>query len=132
MGNRFSQIFIGEKKGLQIHDLLIVTDILGISCEELLTCGKAYRLVSGHMTNYEIAFSKNLKIWKKYMSSEDNLFLNSDEYGKTVVDYALDFKNYSFIHWLMDEGYISFEEEKWYSTSFFLVKTKFIQSVSVG
>lgn len=124
MGNRFSQIFIGEKKGLQIHDLLIVTDILGISCEELLTCGKAYRPVSGHMTNYEIAFSKNPKIWKKYMASEDNLFLNSDEYGKTVVDYALDFKNYSFIHWLMDEGYISFDEEKWYGTSLFLAKTK--------
>lgn len=124
MGNRFSQIFIGEKKGLQIHDLLIVTDILGISCEELLTCGKAYRPVSGHMTNYEIAFSKNPKVWKKYMASEDNLFLNSDEYGKTVVDYALEFKNYSFIHWLMDEGYISFEEEKWYGTALFLAKTK--------
>lgn len=124
MGNRFSQIFIGEKKGLQIHDLLIVTDILGISCEELLTCGKAYRPVSGHMTNYEIAFSKNPKLWKKYMASEDNLFLNADEYGKTVVDYALEFKNYSFIHWLMDEGYISFDEEKWYGTSLFLAKTK--------
>lgn len=124
MGNRFSQIFIGEKKGLQIHDLLIITDILGISCEELLTCGKAYRPVRGHMTNYEIAFSKNPKVWKKYMASEDNLFLNSDEYGKTVVDYALEFKNYSFIHWLMDEEYISFEEEKWYGTSLFLAKTK--------
>ena len=89
-GNRFSQIFIGEKKGLQIHALLVVTDICGISCEEWLTCGKAYRSVSGHMTNYEIAFSKNLKVWKKYMASEVDLFLNSDEYGKTVVDYVLD------------------------------------------
>ncbi len=76
------------------------------------------------MTNYEIAFSNNPKVWKKYMASEDNLFLNSDEYGKTVVDYALEFKNYSFFHRLMDEEFISFEEEKWYGTSLFLAKTK--------
>lgn len=124
MGNRFSQIFIGKKKGLQIHDLLIITDILGISCEELLTCGKAYRPISGHMTNYEIAFSKNPKLWKKYIASEDRLFLNSDEYGKTVVDYALEFKNYPLVQWLMDEGYVTFVEENLYGVAMFLAKTK--------
>ncbi len=124
MGNRFSQIFIGEKKGLQIHDLLIITDLLGISCEELLTCGKAYRPISGHMTNYEIAFSNDKRVWQEYIMSEDKLFLNSDEYGKTVVDYALEFKNYPFIHWLIDERYIYFEQEQWLDKVLFLAKTK--------
>jgi len=109
--NRFSQIVKG-KKGLQLYDLLVVTDLLGISCEELLSCGKSFVPVSSHMTNYDIAFSKNPKDWKKYMDSEDSLFLNADEYGKTVVDYALEFKNYAFIDWLMDKDYISFDEQE--------------------
>ena len=54
LANRFSQIIKGDKS-IQVHDLLIVTDILGISCEELLTCGKAYKPIKNHVTNYDIA-----------------------------------------------------------------------------
>jgi hypothetical protein len=40
------------------------------------------------------------------MQREDKLFLNYDEYGKSVIDYALDFKNYEFIKYLIYEGFI--------------------------
>lgn len=49
-----------------------------------------------------MAFSRNPKEWEAYMNREDNLFLNYDEYGKSVVDYALEFKNYDFIKFLME------------------------------
>lgn len=42
------------------------------------------------------------------MKREDKLFLNCDEYRKTVIDYALEFNNYKFIKYLLDEEYIWF------------------------
>lgn len=105
MNNRFTQIVKG-KKGLQLYDLPIITELFGISCEELLSCGKSFVPVSSHVTNYDIAFSKDMKVWEKYMEREDKLFLNSDEYGKTVLDYAFEFKNYPFLQYLMDKKFI--------------------------
>lgn len=105
MNNRFTQIVKG-KKGLQLYDLPIITELLDISCEELLSCGKVFVPVSTHVTNYDIAFSKDKKVWSEYMEREDKLFLNCDEYGKTVLDYAFEFKNYSFLKYLMDKKFI--------------------------
>jgi len=42
------------------------------------------------------------------MKREDKLFLNCDEYRKTVIDYALEFKNYSFMKYLLEENFIWF------------------------
>ena len=105
--NRFSQILKGEKR-IQTTDLPYVTDLLDVSCEEILSAGKTHLPVSSHVTNYDIAFSKDRSIWDKYMKREDKIFLNCDEYGKTVIDYAIEFKNYDFIKYLMDEKYIWF------------------------
>lgn len=105
MNNRLSQIFSGEK-GIQIEDMLIFADLLEVSCEEILSAGGRRGPKASHVTNYDIAFSKNPNLWDKYMKREDKLFLNSDEYGKTVIDYALEFKNYKFIKYLMDEQFI--------------------------
>ena len=105
MNNRLSQIFNG-KKGIQMEDMLIFSDLLGVSCEEILSAGERRIPVSSHMTNYRIAFSQDEELWSSYMKREDKLFLNSDEYGKTVIDYAIEFKNYPFIKWLLDEEFI--------------------------
>ena len=105
MNNRLSQIFNG-KKGIQMEDMLIFSDLLGVSCEEILSAGERRVPVSSHMTNYRIAFSQDEELWSSYMKREDKLFLNSDEYGKTVIDYAIEFKNYPFIKWLLDEEFI--------------------------
>ena len=105
--NRFSQILKGEKR-IQTTDLPYVTDLLDVSCEEILSAGKTHVPVSSHMTNYDIACSKDRDVWEKYMKREDKIFLNCDEYCKTVIDYAIEFKNYDFIKYLMDEKYIWF------------------------
>lgn len=105
MNNRLSQICNGQN-GIQMEDMLIFSDLLGVSCEEILSAGERRVPISGHMTNYDIAFSQDEELWSSYMKREDKLFLNSDEYGKTVIDYAIEFKNYPFIKWLLDEEFI--------------------------
>ncbi len=106
--NRFSQIFKG-KKNIQIYDLPILSEIFIVSCEEILSAGKCCKPVSNRTTNYEIAQSNDRAVWDKYMKRSDRLFLNHDEYYKSVIDYALDFKNYKFIKYLLEEKFIWFE-----------------------
>ena len=103
--NRFSKMLQGNGQ-IQIYDLPFVTELLGISCEEVLSAGRNKTPFSGRVTNYIIASSQERAIWERYMHREDKLFLNFDEYGKSVIDYALDFKNYKFIKYLIDEGFI--------------------------
>jgi len=103
----FSQIFSGNK-GITIEHLAIISKLLCVSCEEILSAGKQYASTRNHVTNYEIAQSHDRKVWDEYMKREDKLFLNCDEYRKTVIDYALEFKNYSFMKYLLDEGFIWF------------------------
>ena len=50
MGNRVSQIIKGSK-AIQTYDLPFFTELLGVSCEEILSCGKTYVPVSTHITN---------------------------------------------------------------------------------
>ena len=107
--NRFSQILKGEKR-IQVYDLPFVTHLLGISCEEILSAGELHVPISSHVTNYYIASSYDRSEWESYMKREDRLFLNCDEYGKTVIDYALEFKNYDFIKYLLDEKFIWLED----------------------
>lgn len=107
MSNRLSQILNG-KKSVQIYDLPIFTKLLGVSCEGVLSAGKCFAPSSDHLTNYAVAFSKGEKDWEEYVKRDDKLILNADEYGKTVIDYALQFKNYEFMKFLMRNGYIWF------------------------
>lgn len=107
--NRFSQILKGEKR-IQIDDLPYVTELLEVSCEEVLSAGKDFVPVSSRETNYSVAFSKDPTVWQEYIDREDKLILNFDEYGKSVLDYAYEFKNYPFLKYLIDKGYIVFKD----------------------
>ena len=113
MANRMSQMLRGAKgKSIQIYDLPVFCDLLGVTCEEILSAGTSFVQNGSRVTNYSIAFSKNPKDWEAYVSREDKLILNSDEYGKTVIDYALEFKNYKFIKFLIKNNYIWFDSRK--------------------
>lgn len=111
MANRLSQIIKG-KKAIQIYDLPIFTELLGVSCEQILSAGEYSAPISTRVTNYSIACSKNSAEWDKYINRPDKLILNCDEYCKTVLDYALEFGNYEFIKYLMDNEYIWFDSRK--------------------
>lgn len=108
MSNRLAQIIKG-KKAIQIYDLPYFTNMLGVSCEQILSAGECAVPVSGRVTNYSIACSKDPKEWEEYIQREDKLVLNADEYCKTVLDYAIEFRNHGFIRFLMDHNYIWFD-----------------------
>lgn len=112
--NRLSQILKGVK-AIQTYDLPVFSELLGISCEEMLTAGAVRKPILCRRTNYNIAFSQDENDWKEYLAREDCIAAYADEFGKTVVDYALEFKNYKFLRFLMENGYIQFvsNEETW-------------------
>ena len=112
--NRLSQILKGVK-AIQTYDLPVFSELLGISCEEMLTAGAVRKPILYRRTNYNIAFSQDENDWKEYLAREDCIAAYADEFGKTVVDYALEFKNYKFLRFLMGNGYIQFvsHEETW-------------------
>lgn len=103
--NRISQIKNGNKS-IQVYDLPYFCELLGMSCEQLLSAGDCYVPNSNRITNYDIAHSYDREEWKRYIQREDKLILNADEYCKTVLDYSLEFENYDFLKFLMDNDYI--------------------------
>ncbi len=111
MANRITQITKGSKS-IQIYDLPVFTSLLEVSCEEILSAGKLFVCEKSRLTNYSIAFSKSKEEWEKYISREDDLILKRDEYGETVIDYAIKFKNYEFLKFLIDKNYIWFDSRK--------------------
>lgn len=115
MTNRLSQILNG-KKSIQTYDLPIFSELLGVSCEEMLSAGDVRKPITNRRTNYNIAFSHNESDWIDYLNREDCIAAYADEFGKTVVDYAIEFKNYGFLKFLMDNDYIKFvsEQDDWY------------------
>ena len=105
--NRISSIVHG-KKDIQLYDFPVFTQLLDVSCEEILSAGDVRSFNENHMTNYQIAFSHNEKLWEVFINDDKTPFLNPDEYDKTIIDYAFEFQNYDLLKYLMDNGYIRF------------------------
>lgn len=105
MQNRLSQIKKGAKS-IQIKDLQYFTQLLEVTCEDILSAGHYFVPDCGRITNYKFAFTKDKTLWEQYINRDDKIVLNTDEYGKTVIDYALEFKNYELLKFLMDNEYI--------------------------
>lgn len=106
MTNRLSQILNG-KKAIQTYDLPLFSELLGVSCEEMLSAGAIRKPITNRRTNYDIAFSTDKNDWIDYLNRKDCIAAYADEFGKTVVDYAIEFKNYGFLKFLVEKGYIS-------------------------
>lgn len=116
MQNRICQIKKGNN-GLQIEDLPIFSELLGVSIEDILSAGTALAPATNRKSNYSIAFSKDPVEWESYVQRDDRLILNPDEYDKTAIDYALEAGNYPFLKYLTDKGYIWFvgdDKEEYY------------------
>lgn len=116
--NRLSPIIHG-KKSIQIYDLDSFTKLLGVSCETLLSAGK-YVSPENWMTVRKCALSPDQSVWDQYLNRADNLIFNSDEYGKTLLHYALEFGNYPLIQYLTENQYIWFDgdTDKFFSAPF--------------
>lgn len=123
--NRLSQILNG-KKSIQTYDLPIFSELLDVSCEQMLSAGAVCKPITNRRTNYNIAFSTDERDWVEYINREDCISSYADEFGKTVVDYAIEFKNYGFIKFLIENGYITLvSDDKGYAGFNFGADTTF-------
>lgn len=107
MANRLTQIKEG-KKAIQLTDLPVFTHLLGVTCEELLSAGDYIVPAADYMTVRQFAASHDFSAWEVFVQREDKPFLNCDEFGRNAIDYALEFKNYDLLKYLMAQGYIWF------------------------
>ncbi len=110
MQNRICQIKKG-KKGVQIEDLPIFSELLGVSIENILSAGTALVPASTRKSNYSIAYSKDPAEWESYINLESKPILKPDEFDKTAIDYALEAGNYPFLKYLMEKEYIWFTKK---------------------
>lgn len=117
MSNKLSQILKGTK-GLQLDDLPVFCRLLEVSCEDILSAGETKLPILNRRTNYNIAYSKKKEDWIEYLEHEESYAAYLDEFGKSVVDYALDFENFELLRFLMDEGYIDFASNQYGKYSF--------------
>ena len=111
MANRLSQIKKGTK-AIQIDDLPIFSKLLQVSFEQILSAGECGEPKNNRMTNYTVAQSHNKTEWIAYIEEKEKPILNPDEYGKTVLDYAIMFGNYGLLKFLINENYIWFDSRK--------------------
>ena len=79
--------------------------MLHVSFEQILSAGKYGEPKNNRMTNYIVAQSHNEAEWIAYIEDENNPILNPDEYGKTVLDYAIVFGKYDFLKFLVSKNY---------------------------
>lgn len=84
LANRLSQILQG-KKGIQIYDLPIFSELLKITFEDILSAGEIKNPINDRLTNYNIAFSKNIYEWIDYLNRVDCIASYADEFDKTKM-----------------------------------------------
>ena len=108
--NKLSQIKQG-KAGIQIEDLGYFSELLDVSCEEILSAKEHPASNEYRYTNYNFALSDNEEYWEHFIHLDDEIILNADEYGMTVIDYAIKFENYKLLKYLIDNKYIWFVNE---------------------
>lgn len=110
MANRMNQIGKGNQS-VQISDLPYFTEILGVSCEEILSAGRIKPKKNVRLTNYSVACSNDKHKWDEYINSDDSPFLYNDENNKSAVEYAIQLKNYNFLKYLTENNYIWFRKD---------------------
>ena len=108
--NRFSAILNGRNNINPANDdLVIISRLLGVSIEEILSAGKKrYDTPEFYVKNYDLAASSDKSIWEKYITGDNDSLVCRDEHGKTILDYAVGFRNYSLIRYMIDKKIIWF------------------------
>lgn len=110
--NKLKDILNG-KNSIQTRDLPYFGELLDVTFEQILSAGECSAYNTERVTNYTIANSHDETEWKRYIDMQEKLVLNTDEYNKTVLDYAFEFDNYDFIKFLIKNEYITYDEESY-------------------
>ena len=105
MSTHINQLEHGNE-GIRILDLPVFSELLGVSIEEILSGGAIKKTVTNRLTCYSIGYSKNPKDWEASIDGERKFLGQFDEYGKCVLDYAIEADNYEFLKYIIEQKYI--------------------------
>lgn len=89
-----------------IDSLYYLSRVLKVSIEELLSGGEVNEKYDNRVTLYSMAKTNDEFLMEKFCEQNPEIFLNSDEFDKTLLDYLIKFKNYKSIKYLIDKGKI--------------------------
>lgn len=95
-----------------------LAQVLEVSIEEILVAGEVCNKYEDRpFTLYAIAKSGNRDAVDKIMSLYDENDLrsvgqNCDEYGKSLLDYIIQFENLDLLHYLIEKEYVSFNDNQ--------------------
>ena len=87
---------------IQIKQLPYFTELLGVTCEDILSLDKPIEADRERITSYNTACSSDEKVWEEYFNHKECLGAYCDEYGMTVVDYAIKLRNYGLIKFIAE------------------------------
>lgn len=105
-------VYPKSKKERRQSKFTIFSKLLDVSFEQILSTGECGISRNKRLTNYTVAQSHSEKEWRSYIEKDQKPLLNPDKYGKTVLDYAIEYRNYEFLKFLMDNNYIWFDSRK--------------------
>ncbi len=90
------------KASIQVEQLPYFTELLGVTCEDILSLDKPAKADRDRITNYNTACSSDEKVWEEYFNHKEDLGAYCDEYGMTVVDYTIKLRNYELIKFIVN------------------------------
>lgn len=102
---------INGNQNIQIEDLPVFSEILDVPIAEILSAGEFEQSCSTRLTNRIVALSHDKNIWEEYLANEEKPFLFRDEFGKSIIDYALAYSNYELLKFIINKKIIIFVQE---------------------
>ncbi len=91
--------------------LFYLSQALKITIENILTAGESNEKYDDRITLYAVAKDYKLNLIDKFMNQNQEVFINYDEFDKTLIDYAIEFKNINLIKYLFDKKIIRFDDQ---------------------
>lgn len=104
IATRLYKIVRGSQQ-MQLDDLQVFSELLDVSCEELLW-DETMEEDTAEMDNYTVALSEDQEMWERYLQLPERPALYRDSYGRSLIDYAVEFKNLALLHYMLDHGYL--------------------------
>lgn len=90
--------------------LFYLSQVLKVTIENILTAGESNEKYDDRVTLYSMAKCKDIYLIDKFMEQDEEVFINYDEFDKTLIDYVIEFKNIELIKYFFDKEIISFND----------------------
>ena len=90
-----------------IESIYYLSRILRVSVENILSAGEVNEKYDDRrVTLYSMGKTHDKSLMEKFCEQNPEVFSNYDEFGKTLLDYVLEFENYEALKYLIDKNIV--------------------------